>query len=73
VLADLDPRDQAAVHLVGAVGEPERPRVGPHRRQREVVGHAAATVHLHREVDHLLGDVGDDHLDLAGGRVRPSP
>src|SRR4051794_37350348 len=65
VLLDLKAGDHAAVHLIGSVRESQGPRVGPHPGQREVAGETAAAVQLHRHVDDLLGDVGDDHLDLA--------
>ena len=47
MLAKLQPADLAPVHFVGPVGEAERPRVGPHRGQREFLAHAAAAVELH--------------------------
>ena len=51
LLRQLDLGDHAAVHLVGAVGQPQRAGAGPRRGQREVVGHAAAAVQLDRHVD----------------------
>src|SRR5919198_5288656 len=55
--------DRAQVHLVGAVGQPQRPRPGVEVGQREVVAHAAGAVHLDGPVDDRAGDAGDHDLD----------
>ena len=51
VLPELHPRDRAQVHVVRPVGDAQRARVRPHAREREVVGDAAAAVHLDGAVD----------------------
>src|SRR4029453_3854601 len=65
--ARAQPADLAPMRLVGPVGEAERPRVGPHRGQREFLAHAAAAVELHGALDHLQRHVGYGHLDLGDG------
>ena len=56
-LAQLLPRDRPLMDLVGSVGEPQRPQMGVHHRQREVAGYAAAAMHLDRPVDDLQRDL----------------
>src|SRR5262245_39282622 len=67
VLARLQPADLAPVHLVGPVGEAERPRVSPHGGQREFLAHAAAAVELHGALDDRERHVGHRYLDLGDG------
>src|SRR5439155_25986219 len=64
VLAQLQPPDLAAMHLVRTVGEAQRARVRPHERERELLGDTTAAVDLHRPVDHLQRHVRHRHLDL---------
>src|SRR5262249_54221343 len=51
VLAQLQPADLAAMHLVGAVGETQRAGVGPPEGERERLADAAAAVDLHGAVE----------------------
>src|SRR3984957_17857323 len=60
------------VHLVGAVGKPQRSRARPQLGQREVLADSAAAVGLDRLVDHPLrhGRGHDlDRLDLGVGSL----
>ena len=59
------------MHLVRAVGEPERAGAGPQVGQREVLADAAAAVRLDRPVDHPLGHRRGDDLDRLDLGVRP--
>src|SRR5690606_34460701 len=59
----LHPRERALVDLVRAVGDAQRPLVGPEAGEREVVGHAAAAVDLDRPVDDLERHVRSLDLD----------
>src|SRR5689334_7747877 len=59
------------VHLVRAVGEPERAGAGPQVGQREVLADPAAAVGLDRLVDHPLGHPRRDDLDRLDLAVRP--
>src|SRR3989442_13399997 len=63
LLTELELCDLVAVHLIRAVGEAQRARVRIGIGETEIVGHAAAAVHLHRPVDHLERDVRRQHLD----------
>src|SRR3954470_10004307 len=63
VLLQLHPRDCFRVDLVGAVCESQRPRVGPHRGEREVPGDARAAVRLHGAVEDGERDVRRDDLN----------
>src|SRR5258708_35231807 len=62
VLLQLEARDEAAVNLVGPVGQAEYARHG-HEMPELRVGHALAAVDLDGGVDHRLQHVGRDHLD----------
>ncbi len=58
------------MHLVGAVGETQRPDCGVRRGEGEVLGEAARAVGLHGAVDDVLDHLGGgdlDRLDLAVG------
>src|SRR4051812_13975715 len=63
LLADLHLGDLVAMHLVRAVGEAERARMRVRIGEAEVLGHAAAAMHLHGPIDDLAGDVRREHLD----------
>ena len=51
------------MHVVGPVGDAQRPGVCPHAREREVLRHTAAAVHLDRAVDDVEAHARSDDLD----------
>src|SRR5712692_1913644 len=63
-LPELEAPDLAAVDFVGAVGEAQRARMGPHGGQREGLADAATAVDLHGAVDHSQRHVRHRDLDL---------
>src|SRR6267154_1627196 len=74
VAAQFAARQRTLVHLVGAVGEPQRPGRGPQVGERGVLADPGRTVRLDRLVDHPLGHrrSGDlDRLDLGVGALVP--
>src|SRR5439155_15661546 len=63
VRRQLAPSDRELVDLVGAVGEAQRAQVRICGGEVEVVGDAAAAVHLDRAIQHLQRHVGGGYLD----------
>jgi hypothetical protein len=62
------------MHFVRAIGEADRPRMGPHRGQREIVADACGAVRLNRAVEDTQRHARNDHLDhrqLAPRRLVP--
>ena len=58
------PRDDAEVHLVGAVGQAQASGAGVGGGEREVLAHASAAVQLDGEVDDVAGHLRHGRLDL---------
>src|SRR5215472_10178909 len=63
VLPELAPGQRALVHLIRAVGEPQRPGAGPQVGKREVLADPGRAVHLDRLVDHPFGHGRSRDLD----------
>ena len=61
--------DDAEVHLVGAVGQPQAAGAGVGGGEREVLAHAATAVQLDGEVDDVAGHLRHRHLDLGDLRL----
>ena len=57
MLAELEPGDVAQVHLVGAVGDPQRADGSPHRCERHVVADTGGPVRLNRPVEDLEREI----------------
>src|SRR5690606_10417910 len=57
--------DDVMVHLVGAIGDPQRALAGVQPRQRDPLRHARRAVDLDRLVDDLADALGDHRLDGA--------
>src|SRR5246127_2172857 len=70
VLAQFLTRDGALVHFVRTVGKAQRAQMRPRQRERKVVGHTAAAVHLDRPVDDRQRDLRSRHLDRRDLRLR---
>ena len=65
----LAPGHRLEVHVVGAVGDPERAARGVQLRERHVAGQPERAVHLDRAVDDPAG--GPRHGGLDGGDLDP--
>jgi len=50
------------MHLIGAIGQPNRTRVGPRAGQEKIVRDARGTVGLNRAVEHAKSHARHDDL-----------
>jgi hypothetical protein len=69
VPSQLPPGHRLEMHVVGAVGDPERAARGVQLRERHVAGQPERAVHLDRAIDDPAG--GPRHRGLDGGDLDP--
>src|ERR671913_1167908 len=63
MFGELQPGDRTIVHLIGPVGEPQRPDAGPACGKRRVLTDSGRAERLHRIVDDLQCHARRLHLD----------